>query len=97
MTVTALPSPSGPPAPVFLSGQAADSVLRRQRRHNTGMFEELLWGNLERECLEERCDLEEAREAFENEEKTVSVCVCVCMVGLDSTMNPVLCNEWVNL
>ncbi|XP_070993732.1 coagulation factor IX-like [Oncorhynchus clarkii lewisi] len=58
-------------APVFLSGQAADSVLRRQRRHNTGMFEELLWGNLERECLEERCDLEEAREAFENEEKTM--------------------------
>ncbi|CAB1325379.1 unnamed protein product [Coregonus sp. 'balchen'] len=58
-------------APVFLSGQAADSVLRRQRRHNTGMFEEMLWGNLERECLEERCDLEEARETFENEEKTM--------------------------
>uniref|UniRef100_A0A4W5RCM1 Coagulation factor IXa n=1 Tax=Hucho hucho TaxID=62062 RepID=A0A4W5RCM1_9TELE len=81
-------------APVFLSGQAADSVLRRQRRHNTGVFEEMLWGNLERECLEERCDLEEAREAFENEEKTVSVCgcvrTCVCMVGLDSTLNTVL-------
>ncbi|CAB1337195.1 unnamed protein product, partial [Coregonus sp. 'balchen'] len=61
-------------APVFLSGQAADSVLRRQRCHNTGVFEDMLWGNLERECLEERCDLEEAREAFENDEKTVSVC-----------------------
>lgn len=80
---------------MFLSGQAADGVLRRQRRHNTGVFEEMLWGNLERECLEERCDLEEAREAFENEEKTVSV--CVCMVGLDSTINTVLCNQRVNL
>lgn len=27
--------------------------------------------NLERECIEERCNLEEAREVFENEEKTV--------------------------
>uniref|UniRef100_A0A4W5RKP6 Coagulation factor IXa n=1 Tax=Hucho hucho TaxID=62062 RepID=A0A4W5RKP6_9TELE len=71
MVSVALKPPSGPPAPVFLSGQAADSVLRRQRRHNTGVFEEMLWGNLERECLEERCDLEEAREAFENEEKTM--------------------------
>uniref|UniRef100_UPI003AAB370A coagulation factor IXa n=1 Tax=Centroberyx gerrardi TaxID=166262 RepID=UPI003AAB370A len=56
---------------VFLSGQAADSVLRRQKRYNTGMFEEFMQGNLERECIEEKCDLEEAREAFENDEKTM--------------------------
>ncbi|GAA6223011.1 coagulation factor IX-like [Lates japonicus] len=66
---------SGAPAsgsgPVFLSGQAADSVLRRQKRYNTGVFEELLEGNLERECTEEVCDLEEAREIFENDEKTM--------------------------
>lgn len=30
-------------------------------------------GNLERECLEEACDLEEAREVFENDEKTVGI------------------------
>uniref|UniRef100_A0A674A9H8 Gla domain-containing protein n=1 Tax=Salmo trutta TaxID=8032 RepID=A0A674A9H8_SALTR len=73
---------SGPPAPVFLSGQATDSVLKRQRRHNTGVFQDMLLRNLESVCLEESCDLEEAREAFENDEKTVSVCVdmCVCMI-----------------
>uniref|UniRef100_A0A3B4YIU3 Coagulation factor IX n=1 Tax=Seriola lalandi dorsalis TaxID=1841481 RepID=A0A3B4YIU3_SERLL len=58
-------------APVFLSGQAAGSVLRRHRRHNRGLFEEFMQGNLERECIEEVCDLEEARETFENDEKTV--------------------------
>ncbi|XP_072251603.1 coagulation factor IXa isoform X1 [Leuresthes tenuis] len=66
---------SGAPAPaagsMFLSGQTADSVLQRHKRYNTGVFEELLEGNLERECIEEVCDLEEARETFENDEKTM--------------------------
>lgn len=30
-------------------------------------------GDLERECIEEICVLEEAREIFENDEKTVSI------------------------
>lgn len=29
-------------------------------------------GDLERECVEEKCNFEEAREVFENTEKTVS-------------------------
>ncbi|XP_035505279.1 coagulation factor IXa isoform X1 [Scophthalmus maximus] len=66
---------SGAPAPasgpVFLSGRAADGVLRRHKRYNTGVFEELLEGNLERECIEEVCDLEEARETFEDDAKTM--------------------------
>ncbi|KAL0974140.1 hypothetical protein UPYG_G00216160 [Umbra pygmaea] len=57
--------------PVFLTGRAADSMLRRSRRHNTGVFEEVLQGNLERECLEERCNFEEAREVFEDDVKTM--------------------------
>ncbi|XP_068564243.1 coagulation factor IXa [Cebidichthys violaceus] len=63
----------GAPAsgPVFLSGQSAAIVLRRHKRYNTGVFEELLEGNLERECIKEVCDLEEAREIFENDEKTM--------------------------
>lgn len=61
------------PSPVFLSEKKADSVLRRHKRYNTGVFEEFLEGNLERECLEEKCDLEEAREIFENDVKTVSI------------------------
>uniref|UniRef100_A0A3Q2PNQ9 Coagulation factor IX n=1 Tax=Fundulus heteroclitus TaxID=8078 RepID=A0A3Q2PNQ9_FUNHE len=62
---------SGAPRPVFLSEKAADSVLSRHKRYNTGVFEEFLQGNLERECLEEKCNLEEAREIFENDEKTM--------------------------
>ncbi|XP_034740411.1 coagulation factor IXa isoform X2 [Etheostoma cragini] len=63
----------GAPAsgPVFLSGQAADSVLQRHKRYNNGVFEELLKGNLERECMEEVCNLEEAREIFENDKQTM--------------------------
>ncbi|XP_068596784.1 coagulation factor IXa [Brachionichthys hirsutus] len=62
---------SGASGPVFLSGEASDKVLQRHKRHNTGVFEELLNGNLERECMEEQCDLEEAREVFEDDEKTM--------------------------
>ncbi|KAB5571247.1 hypothetical protein PHYPO_G00222830 [Pangasianodon hypophthalmus] len=57
--------------PVFLDKWEADIVLQRYRRANTGAFEELFRGNLERECMEERCSVEEAREAFENDEKTM--------------------------
>lgn len=56
---------------MFLSGQAAGGVLQRNKRYNTGVFEELLEGNLERECMEEVCSLEEAREYFENDIKTM--------------------------
>nr|XP_046263163.1 coagulation factor IXa [Scatophagus argus] len=59
-------------APVFLSGEGAASVLQRHKRSNTGVFEELLEGSLERECMEEVCDLEEAREVFEDDEKTMA-------------------------
>nr|DBA20933.1 TPA: hypothetical protein GDO54_017664 [Pyxicephalus adspersus] len=55
---------------VFLSDKSASSVLVRQKRYNSGAFEEFSAGNLERECLEEKCTFEEAREVFENDEKT---------------------------
>lgn len=57
---------------VFLTGDKANSVLKRYRRAN-GLFEEIRQGNIERECKEEVCTFEEAREAFENNEKTVSI------------------------
>ncbi|KAM9846433.1 coagulation factor IX-like [Aulostomus maculatus] len=59
------------PGAVFVSQQSAHAVLHRQRRYNSGHLEELLVGNLERECREEVCTMEEAREVFENEEKTM--------------------------
>lgn len=55
---------------VFLPAEAAHSVLRRLRRANF-FLEEIKQGNIQRECREETCTYEEAREAFENEEKTV--------------------------
>lgn len=60
------------PAPVFIGNREASSVLQRQRRANSNRLEEVIPGNLERECIEEKCSYEEAREVFENEEQTVS-------------------------
>ncbi|CAN9498313.1 unnamed protein product [Ophioblennius macclurei] len=57
-------------AAVFMEQHEANSVLHRWRRANTGFLEELKKGNLERECIEEICDYEEAREVFEDDDKT---------------------------
>lgn len=55
---------------VFLDGRKANEVLTRLRRANSFM-EEFKQGNMERECNEERCSWEEAREIFEDKQKTV--------------------------
>ncbi|KAB0338116.1 hypothetical protein FD754_024799, partial [Muntiacus muntjak] len=54
---------------VFLPQEQALGVLHRPRRAN-GFLEELRPGSLERECREELCSFEEAREIFRNEERT---------------------------
>ena len=56
---------------VFLNPDRAHGVLVRTRRFNSGWFEELQMGDLKRECLEERCSYEEAREVFDHTEATV--------------------------
>ncbi|XP_006139931.1 vitamin K-dependent protein S [Tupaia chinensis] len=53
----------------FLSKQHASQVLVRKRRANS-LLEETKQGNLERECIEELCNKEEAREIFENYPET---------------------------
>ncbi|KAM9409804.1 vitamin K-dependent protein S [Pholidichthys leucotaenia] len=53
----------------LLSQSTASQFLRRHRRANA-MFEETKKGNLERECIEELCNKEEAREIFENQPET---------------------------
>ncbi|XP_036029785.1 coagulation factor IX isoform X2 [Onychomys torridus] len=55
---------------VFLDRENATKILIRPKRYNSGKLEEFVRGNLERECIEERCSFEEAREVFENTEKT---------------------------
>uniref|UniRef100_A0A8C7A8A0 Coagulation factor X n=1 Tax=Neovison vison TaxID=452646 RepID=A0A8C7A8A0_NEOVI len=59
-----------PGGSVFLSPERASSVLGRVRRANS-FLEEMKKGNLERECMEETCSFEEAREVFEDTAKTV--------------------------
>ncbi|XP_019220815.2 LOW QUALITY PROTEIN: coagulation factor VII-like, partial [Oreochromis niloticus] len=57
-------------ASVFLDKDRANGVLVRTRRYNSGWFEELQMGDLKRECIEEKCTYEEAREVFEHTELT---------------------------
>uniref|UniRef100_A0A671THM0 Growth arrest-specific 6 n=1 Tax=Sparus aurata TaxID=8175 RepID=A0A671THM0_SPAAU len=54
---------------ISLSPQEANQFLSRHRRANQ-VFEETKQGHLERECVEERCTKEEAREVFENDPET---------------------------
>ncbi|XP_021121959.1 vitamin K-dependent protein C isoform X2 [Heterocephalus glaber] len=61
---------STPVPPVFSSSQRAHQVLRIQKRANT-FLEEVRPGNLERECYEEVCDFEEAKEIFQNVDDTL--------------------------
>ncbi|XP_021551722.1 coagulation factor X isoform X2 [Neomonachus schauinslandi] len=58
-----------PGGSVFLSPERASSILGRVRRANS-FWEEMKKGNLERECMEEMCSFEEAREVFEDTAKT---------------------------
>lgn len=71
---------------VFLTDAKANTVLKRYPRANV-FLEELKQGNIERECMEERCDYEEAREAFENDEKTVSMSELIDTQGKSSDLN----------
>ncbi|KAG7502691.1 vitamin K-dependent protein Z-like [Solea senegalensis] len=60
---------------VLIQGQVfrqAHSVFLRSKRANMFLLEEFLQGNLERECHEELCNFEEAREYFEDLDKTVA-------------------------
>lgn len=56
---------------VFLSASKASDVLVRWKRAGSYLLEEIFEGNLEKECYEEICAYEEAREVFEVDETTV--------------------------
>ncbi|XP_023114975.1 vitamin K-dependent protein C isoform X4 [Felis catus] len=56
---------------VFSSRELSHRVLRIRKRANT-FLEELRAGSLERECVEEICDLEEAQEIFQNVDDTLA-------------------------
>ncbi|KAJ7410033.1 coagulation factor IX-like protein [Pitangus sulphuratus] len=56
--------------PVFMRKDKAHEVLRVHKRANH-FLEEIRMGNLERECNEEKCSFEEAKEIFHSQEKTM--------------------------
>ncbi|XP_063293366.1 transmembrane gamma-carboxyglutamic acid protein 4 [Pelobates fuscus] len=57
---------------VFTSEEDASSFLRRRLLYNQFDFEMFVSGNLERECNEELCSYEEAREIFEDQDATMT-------------------------
>ncbi|XP_069821887.1 transmembrane gamma-carboxyglutamic acid protein 4 [Dendropsophus ebraccatus] len=56
---------------VFRNGEDASSFLGRRLHYNQFDFEMFVIGNLERECYEEKCNYEEAREIFEDDKALV--------------------------
>lgn len=56
----------------MLRAREAAQLLRPRQRRAYQVFEEAKQGHLERECIEELCSQEEAREVFENDPETVS-------------------------
>uniref|UniRef100_A0A665UR28 Vitamin K-dependent protein C n=1 Tax=Echeneis naucrates TaxID=173247 RepID=A0A665UR28_ECHNA len=61
---------SNPRPPSVFSDAPEAHMLLRSRRANS-FLEELKPASMERECVEERCDFEEAREIFETREATL--------------------------
>ncbi|NXN18425.1 TMG4 protein, partial [Indicator maculatus] len=57
---------------VFTSAKKANLFIGRHLMNNRFDFEAFTADNLERECYEELCNYEEAREIFEDTEKTVN-------------------------
>ncbi|XP_040265989.1 transmembrane gamma-carboxyglutamic acid protein 4 [Bufo bufo] len=57
---------------VFKNEEDASSFLGRRLHYNQFDFEVFIMGNLERECYEEQCNYEEAREIFEEDNSLVA-------------------------
>ncbi|XP_031726982.1 transmembrane gamma-carboxyglutamic acid protein 2 isoform X2 [Anarrhichthys ocellatus] len=55
------------PPPVLVDQQSATSFLSRSLLWNNWDFEVVVTDDLERECIEERCSYEEAREVYEDD------------------------------
>uniref|UniRef100_A0A452S6F4 Growth arrest specific 6 n=1 Tax=Ursus americanus TaxID=9643 RepID=A0A452S6F4_URSAM len=85
-----MPASPGPRAAaaspaVMLRAREAAQFLRPRQRRAYQVFEEAKQGHLERECIEELCSQEEAREVFENDPETVN---CINKYGSPYTKSP---------
>ncbi|XP_076991087.1 growth arrest-specific protein 6 [Tamandua tetradactyla] len=77
---------------VLLRAREAAQFLRPRQRRAYQVFEEAKQGHLERECIEELCNKEEAREVFENDPETdyfyPRYLECIDKYGSPYTKNP---------
>ncbi len=58
---------------MLVDEQSATSFLSRSLLYNSWDLEVIVPDDLERECMEEMCSYEEAREVFEDDSKTVTL------------------------
>ncbi|NXE38734.1 FA9 factor, partial [Ptilorrhoa leucosticta] len=77
---------------VFMRKDKAHEVLRVHKRANH-FLEEIRPGNLERECNEEKCSFEEAKEIFHSQEKTVRNLI---LGKIEGSLNPCSTNPCNN-
>uniref|UniRef100_A0A8C5Y428 Growth arrest specific 6 n=1 Tax=Microcebus murinus TaxID=30608 RepID=A0A8C5Y428_MICMU len=86
-------------AAVLLRAREAAQFLRPRQRRAYQLFEEAKQGHLERECVEELCSKEEAREVFENDPETHGFPLlknpdfAACVQSLPDQCTPNPCNE----
>ncbi|KAK2524173.1 Gas6 [Columba livia] len=77
---------------VLLPAPQAAQFLRQRQRRAYQIFEETKQGHLERECVEEHCSKEEAREVFENDPETEyfypKYLACIQKYGSPYTRSP---------
>ncbi|XP_078514206.1 growth arrest-specific protein 6 isoform X2 [Lissotriton helveticus] len=77
---------------IVLPANEATQFLRSRQRRANQIFEETKQGHLERECVEERCSREEAREVFENDPETEyfydRYLECIKLFGSPYARNP---------
>ncbi|KAJ6667404.1 hypothetical protein lerEdw1_016525 [Lerista edwardsae] len=69
---------------VHRAREEASQFLRQRHRRANQIFEETKQGHLERECVEEFCSKEEAREVFENDPETALLLLGLSGIRLGS-------------
>lgn len=82
---------------VLVNEESASSFLSRSLLYNSWDFELVVPDSLERECIEELCTYEEAREVFEDNTKTVTVTLLLMFLQYKHTWKPLVARDICSL